>query len=396
MEILLNLHRFKGLNMDKPFVYDKYVTGKNFIGRKKECNILGNLLEAGENVYLYGPRKSGKTSLIQQTLFDMRMAGKTFPVAHVELRNVRTIEDFLLRFANAVIRPLYSTQNEYREVISKYLEGTHFIFDPDRFATANEAVSINWAIDQNDIEQMLRLPSRIAKEKAKRFFVIISDFQNLMFLDRHEDVFAVLEKIFSEREYSDPSVVSFILSGSKVNAMKYIFEEKKYFYRRVEKLSLEPVDEREIIEYIVRGFMISGKVIERDLIMGVCRLFKSEMWYLNHFMSICDSMSKGYMNEGIVMAALDAVIAVHEPRFLSMVDDLTDHQLSLLKATLDGVVRFSAADVIEAYSLNSSANVRRVKDALKKKEILTFTENDVPVVIDPLFQYWVKKYYFEY
>ncbi len=382
--------------MDKPFVYDKYVTGKNFIGRKKECTILGNLLEAGENVYIYGARKSGKISLIQQTLFNMRMEGKKYPVAHVELRNVRTLEDFLLKFANAVIRPLFSTQSEYDEVVSKHLFGTHFLFDKDRFATADEVVSINWELDRNDIDQMLRLPSRIAKEKGERFFVIISDFQNLMFSDRYEEVFSVMENIFSERVYSDPTAVSFVLCGSQINAMKYIFEEKKYFYRKIEKLSLQPIDERDIIEYIVRGFMLSGKVIERDLVLGVCRLFRCEMWYLNHFMSICDSMSKGYMNDGILMAALDAVIAVHEPRFLNMVDDLTDHQLSLLKATLDDVVKFSSADVIEAYSLNSSANVRRVKDALKKKEILTFNENDVPVIIDPLFEYWVKKYYFEY
>lgn len=33
--------------METPFVYDRYVTAKNFIGRKKECGILANLLEAG-------------------------------------------------------------------------------------------------------------------------------------------------------------------------------------------------------------------------------------------------------------------------------------------------------------------------------------------------------------
>ena len=78
-----------------------------------------------------------------------------------------------------------------------------------------------------------------------------------------------------------------------------------------------------------------------------------------------------------------------------MVNDLTDFQLSLMKAVLDGVVKFSASDVIEKYHLNSSANVRRVKDALKKKEILTFNEKDEPVIQDPLFEYWLTKYYFE-
>ena len=92
--------------------------------------------------------------------------------------------------------------------------------------------------------------------------------------------------------------------------------------------------------------------------------------------------------------ALGVLISIHEPRFVSLMFSLTDFQASLLKAVLEGVKRFSATDIIEKYSLNSSANVKRVKDALKKKEVITFDENDEPVVLDPLFEYWARKYYF--
>ena len=94
------------------------------------------------------------------------------------------------------------------------------------------------------------------------------------------------------------------------------------------------------------------------------------------------------------MQALKSLLSIHEPRFMAIVDDLTDFQLSLMRAVLDGVTRFSASDVIERYGLNSSANVRRVKDALKKKEVITFNDKDEPVVLDPLFQYWLAKHYF--
>ena len=57
-------------------------------------------------------------------------------------------------------------------------------------------------------------------------------------------------------------------------------------------------------------------------------------------------------------------------------------------------LKFSSSDVIEKYGLNSSANVRRVKDALRKKEVITFNEKDEPVILDPLFEYWIRRYYF--
>ena len=92
--------------------------------------------------------------------------------------------------------------------------------------------------------------------------------------------------------------------------------------------------------------------------------------------------------------ALGVILSIHEPKFISILDSLTDFQISLLKAVLEGVKKFSATDIIEKYSLNSSANVKRLKDALKKKEVITFDENDEPVVLDPLFEYWARKYYF--
>ena len=44
--------------MDTAFVYDNHVTGKNFVGRKTECTVLSNLLEAGENVCIYETPKA--------------------------------------------------------------------------------------------------------------------------------------------------------------------------------------------------------------------------------------------------------------------------------------------------------------------------------------------------
>ena len=379
--------------MASAFIYDKYVTGKNFVGRRMECTILSNLLEAGENVYIYGKPESGKMSLVQQSLFNMRLAGKMFMVGQLDLFNVRRVDDFLLRFGDAVIRACASVPEEYAGIVAEHLSGTHFVFDPARFSSCGEVVSLNWEMDRNDISSMLSLPMKVSQGRNMPFYMVISEFQNLMMADDFENLFKVMEEVMAGKSGENKS--SFILLGSQVNAMKLIFEEKKWFWRLINPVQLQNVEDREIIEHVVKGFASGGKVIERELILGACRLFRSDMWRINHFFAICDSMSKGYINEGILMDALRAMIALNEPHFKWIINDLTDHQLSLVRATLDGVKRFSASDVIEKYSLNSSANVRRVKDALKKKEVLTFDEKDEPVILDPLLEYWLNKYYFE-
>lgn len=382
--------------MDTPFIYDKHVTGRYFIGRRSECMILGNLLKAGEHVSIYEPPKTGKMSLVHQTLFNLRNDGHQFIVAFVDMLNVRTLSEFLIKFGTSVMKSVASTPEEYDAMVRDYLDGTHFVFDRVRFMTYEELVSLNWNPDMNDVRKMLELPVRIAQVKELPYFVVFKEFQNLMNADEYDEVFKLMEQMMKERDRSNPHQAVYVMSGAMVNAMKFIFEEKRYFYRQVNHVALMPVDEKEIIEHVVKGFLNGmGKSFERNLAMGACELFKCNLWYMNHLAAICDALSKGFVTETMMTDALNSMIAVHEPRFISIINDLTDHQLSLLRAVLDGVVKFSASDVIEKYRLNSSANVRRVKDALKKKEVLTFNEKDEPVILDPLFEYWVSNIYFD-
>ncbi len=379
--------------MDTPFVFDTYVTGKSFIGRKAECNTLGNLLERGESVALYDPPKSGKMSLIQQTLLNLRIGGKHFSVSQVNLFNISSLESFLLKFGNCVIRSCASTPTEYEALVSRHLAGSNFIFDANIFSENDIVISLKCKADENDIRSMMKLPFRIAGERQETFFIIIEEFQNLMQLDCYETVFSAINEAIADKDKEHGGC--FILSGSRTNAMKYIFEGYKYFYKTVEHIPLHNIDDRDIIEYVVKGFLMTGKVIERNLVLVACRLFKNNLWYLNHFLSICDSLTKGYINDGILLESLRIILSIHEPKFMRIMSNLTGHQISFLKAVMEGVTKFSATEIIEKYSLNSSANVRRVKDALCKKEIITFNEKDEAIVLDPLFEYWLGKYYFE-
>jgi hypothetical protein len=378
--------------MDTAFIYYKPVTGKNNIGRHSEQTTIANLLEQGENVVIYEPAKSGKKSLMQQTFLGMRISGKQFGTAEVHMQHVRSTEEFLLEMGSALLRAEATTPDEYAGIVRNCLPDTHFVFDPDLYTATDAVLSLSWELDENDIRSMLCLPWRLAAASGKKIYVILDEFQNITFLDNWEKFIKLFEDVVRS---SQGSLCNFIFLGSAVNAMKYLFEEKVIFHRQVNRVSIGEIDAREITDHIVKGFLTSGKVIDRDLMMSVCKRFRGNIWYINHFASICDHLTKGYITDATLQEALDMLISIHEPRFKEMVSDLTGFQLSLLRATLDGCKRFSSADVIERYNLHSSANVRRLKDALCKKEIITFGENDEPIVLDPLFEYWARKYFFK-
>ena len=380
--------------MDTPFVYNRPVSGRNFIGRKTEVPVLANLLREGENVVMYEPPKSGKDSLLQQVFYDMKLSGMQFNIATLSLIGVRSINDFCLGLGTSLLRLFGASTDEYRVLVAETLGKTHFVFDEQVYETTGSILALGWDLDDDDIRALVALPYRLARRSGRKLYVCIDEFQNVMLTEDGDRLCALMQEVFKARTPDDRAFATYIMYGSQVNAMKEIFARRKLFFRQVERVEFNPVEAKDIVESVNRGFLSSGKVIDKELLLGACNLLRSNIYYINFFASICDSLSKGYIMEPVLMEALSDLLAIHEPSFRAVMSDLTTFQVNLLRAIVDGHTRFSSAEVIRNYSLNSSANVRRLKDALCKKEIITFDEDDNPHIIDPLFEYWVTRTYF--
>ena len=380
--------------MDSPFIFDRPVTGKNFIGRKKDSQILQNLILQNENVVISAPPKSGKMSLLEHTLFSMRMTGTQFLVGQMSALTARTLSDFIAKYGSAVMRMVASTPPEYAELVARYLQGTHIVFDQDAFTDSGEPVSFNWEPDESDLIAVLKMPYTIARDRGETMVMVITEFQNIALIEGDDMIFGAMERVMKEAKEESRNMFSSVFLGSGVNAMKEIFRHRRYFYRLTEQIDLSLVDEKEIAEHLSKGFLSGGKVIDRELLTSTCRLFRCNLYYLNMFVSIVDARAKGFITEAMLMEALASIIAIHEARFAAIMNSLTTHQVNLLKAIIEGCTRFSGSEVVRRYSLNSSANVKRVKDALMKKEIVTFADDDTPEILDPLFEYWVRTVYF--
>ncbi len=380
--------------MDTPFQYATCVTGKYFIGRHTDCNVLANLLNAGESIALWGAPKTGKMSAIQQTFINMRTSGKQFVLCDIDLMNIRDVDLFLRKFAGSVLSSVVQSPDEYQALTVKYLDGTGLSFDQAAYSDTGDVFSEEVECSREAMDVIARLPFELAKDRGITLIVLLREFDNI-YSDKGEFFFKSLERAISESKTNGNTSCRFIFTGSRVNAMEDIFSRRKFFWRMVERYSLSTISESDISEHVIRGFMTGGKVIDRELLQGVIKLFKNNIWYINHFFFICDSLSKGYISEITLNDALSCLLSVHAPKFLGIMNDLTAFQERLLLAVLDGNIKFSTAEVIAKYRLNSSANVKRLRDALMKKEVVRFNEKDEPEIIDPLFEYWLRKEYFK-
>lgn len=336
--------------MDTPFAFDVEVTDKQSYGHKAEIAALARLAGGGRSVAIYEPPKTGVSSVLKQTLLDMTADDPDIEYRELSLLNVRTSDELL----DALGAPAGSGE----EALA------------DAFAA----------------------PYIRAIRDGRRNIVVLNDFHNITNLPDWENICRILNGTIGGRGEGD-SRASYIFTGSRVNAMDEIFGRRKLFFRNVDRLEILPVPEKDIVESVIRGYLNSGKVIDRDLLYAACAMLGCNLWYINQLATLCDYLSKGYIMEYTMREAFAALIAVHEPRFKAMMEDLTTFQTNLLRAILEGHDKFSSADVISGYGLNSSANVLRLKDALRKKEIVRM-DTDTISVEDPLFAYWARKYFF--
>ena len=351
--------------MEFPFAFDKIAAGGSIIGRTDEIGvIIATLEKGGRGLAVYGEARSGKETIVTEALEQFRARGNALIICEIDLFNIRSADDFATLW-----------RERMKECAAEVNRGVLLPFEI--------------SIDEIAGSKIFDLPEIIAGEAGKQMVVYFKEFQNLL---RFEDEQFRLEDL--DRAWSRHRHVNYLLTGSFVNAMKSIFEERKCFYGLCRTLELQPLDKKTVCEYIRSTFLNFGRVIEMEEAMAIFEIASGNMWYVKQLCAFCYAMPAGYVNRKIVNQARDTLLAIHVPRFKQSLLDLTGNQINLLHAIVDGVRKLSSAEMMERYRLNSSANVFRVKDALQKKEVITFDAEENARIIDPLFEYWLRNYYF--
>ena len=352
--------------MDSPFAFEKIAAGRSIIDRKKQIDrIKSTIFESGKGISLYDTPRSGKETIVREVLEDIRQKCPDAIVCEIDLFNIRSWSDFF----NLLKIKMKECYNE-----------------------ANKGAILPFDVEIGDLpaKKIAEIPQNLAQSSASRLIIYIKEFQNITFFeDTSVMTPEALDKIWSRQ----PNV-SYILTGSSVWRMKELFEKRRLFYSCTVHVDLPKMDKRKAVEFISSSFLYMGRVIENEETLEIYNITGGNMWYIKQICSMCCAMPAGYINRKIVNQAIEALLSVHSVRFRQTLDDLTSNQINLLRAINDGVTKFSSADILESYKFNSSANVFRIKEALEKKDVITFDDNDIPHILDPLFEYWLKHYYF--
>jgi len=369
----------------KPFIFGIATSGDNFTDRKKDTERLLLNFKHGVNTVLISPRRWGKTSLVQKVCHLAQ--SDELKVVYLDIFSCRSDKDFYDAFAAAVLKQTSSKLDEWLENVKLFLSRVSPKISIGTDPMTDFSISLEMNPKREDIEEILQLPEKIAQKKGFNIVICIDEFQQIAeFKD---------SKTFQKRlrtVWQLQKSVSYCLFGSKKHLMNELFEKKSLpFYKFGDAIYLSKIGTADWVEYICSRFMVTGKVITKELAERICRMVDNHSSYVQQLAWLVWIRTDQLATINDLEAAYQDIIEQNTPLFEKQTESLTTYQMNFLRAIIDGVhSEFTMQETLNKYQLGSSANVAIVKKALVKKELIEVEKRQI-VISDPLLAVWLKK-----
>lgn len=372
--------------MNSPFVFGVRVEGDAFTDRKEETKRLKMNFLYGVNTILISPRRMGKTSLVDKACALVK--SDSVKIAKMDAFGCRSEADFVDSFATAVIRATSSKWEEWIEnaktFLSRFVPKVTFGQDP----VNDFSISFEYNTGNNAVEDILRLPERIAAQKGCRLVVCVDEFQQI---GEFPDSLTFQKKLRSVWQLQ--SHVSYCLYGSKKHMMENMFQRQDYpFYRFGDLFYLGKISESDWIEYIRGRFEITGKEISEELARRICEVTERYSSYVQQLAWFVWLRCGNAATAEDVEFGIDRLLDACEPLFIQQTESLSACQMNFLHLLADGIHSgFTRTSVLGSYRLGTAANITRIKKSLMEKELITISGPMAYEISDPILSLWLKR-----
>lgn len=366
-------------NPSNPFRFNQ-VVAKDYFCSRPEMRMLKDLVLAGQNVSLIGPRRTGKTSLA------LEVCRKAKQVAiHVDLMRVDSYAEVIKRLMEATLRDSkVSAVAAFLKSLA-HLRPT-FSIDPATGGTQWSVSPSSRSTPENLIDA-LRLACKRCKECNGLLF--LDEFQDLTALPRNEAFIASLRS--EVQRWGDVAV---LFAGSDRDQMKSLFADPQQpLYQAASIINVDRIERKNYQKYILRCFDKTGRKISVECmqqIFGITREHPNSTQKLLHFLwSKTESGETADLET--LESALSLTIRAEQDEFERALDTLTMMQVRALKAVArNGGDSVTGSSFLEASNIRNPTSVTKallrcvnLKMLTKGKEEYYFT--------NPFFREWLKR-----
>ncbi len=373
-------HNKKGRANMNPFKYGCTVAGDFFCPRPMLERELASRIESGQNVVIQGERRTGKTSLVLETVRHL----KNIALFHADFLCVRDQVDLCSRLVAALAR-LEESDGWFTKVFRMLanLRPTVSI-DP---STGSPTVTLDAKVAADPMTLDTILNALLSQTKRRRICVFLDEFQDILDIDDGERILAVLRS-----KIQLDSNTPYIFLGSIRNKMADIFfKYSSPFYHSAAALSVGNIAAADFYPFIKKRFETGKRKLSRPMFDAIARFARDTPGFIQE---LCDALwqmsDKGTaFEEKDITAALEVIFAREQDHYTFAVRQLTALQTRVLRAIAENSGKeVTSGAFLETAHVYNAASVKKAIAKLEHLEIIYNFDGEYRFT-SPFFREWL-------
>jgi len=364
-----------------PFRYGQIVKAADFCRRPKLVDKLAENIKRGQNVYIQGERRIGKTSLI----FEVVRKLKKIRMIYVDLLEAKSTDDFLKRILLAIM-----SMEKSAGFLERVLQKLSHIRPVASIDPITGLPTLT--IDASDELKPASIPGVLdliasLHSRSKPVIVIFDEFQDVLKL---KDVRQTLALLRSKVQFQ--SDIAYVFAGSIRNKMDSIFNDPdSAFFKAAIPVQVGPLEDEIFQRFIIDKFEIGKRRITPETLDGIfdiCFHIPGDIQQLCS--ALWDSISSGEsISEDHIPGALELIFSHELKGYETILNIISRQQLKLLTALarMGGKAPMSS-EFLKNSGITQASSVRRALGRLVDLRILFHHENEYRF-INPFFRAWL-------
>lgn len=365
-----------------PFVYGRVVDREDFCSRPMLVEKLSAEIKRGQNVYIQGERRTGKTSLIYETV----RRNRRYRPVYIDLLEVKTVDSLLKRVVSALV----SSQQSQRFSLDRLFRGLAQLrpvvsLDP---ISGLPTISLDASVPTTPDSLSSVLDLVVSHHKrSKPLIVVFDEFQDILNLKNAREVLALMRGRIQFH-----SAVAYVFAGSVRNRMDGIFTDaESAFFQSALPIRVGPLDGDLFCRFIEKRFRAGNRTISKKTIrriFDICAHIPGDIQQLCG--AVWETTKPGETDaDDPLPEAMERIFAQEIKTYETILNIVSGRQLNVLAgiARFDGK-RVLSNDFLRGVGIVQPSAVQAAVKRLTDLRILCKTDGRYRFV-NPFFRAWL-------
>jgi AAA+ ATPase superfamily predicted ATPase len=378
--------------MDNPFDYGHALPPDRLVDRVKEVAEIRRALLGGGKLFLIGPRRYGKTSILKAAEAKAKNAGAV--VIRHDAEAYPGLDSLVQAIMLSAARQLKGPAAKVGGMLRKAFERLkpELTYDPmlQRWSTG---VGFSPDMPSGHIPLLIDVLNglaELAKESGRKTALILDEFQKVIALGGE----SAEGQIRAAVQHHDN--VSYVFAGSKTAVLNDMtLNPSRPFYRLGSRLFLREIPRDEFVPFITRGFTSARIAVDADAIQAIFDQAEDVPYNVQALAHSAWDMAhneRARLTVNLVDRALADLVSRDDPFYTQTWNTLTPtQQRALLAAAREKGSGLQSREITQRYAVTPAA-MRSALVALEGRDILRREESIGDVrwrLEDPFFRVWL-------